>query len=119
GGDVEANERGIVGHFLTNAMSGKNGVNLLALVPGRALFNELGRHIPSAQAYLRAKDAMDALRNKWQEKTDDVAQAWRKLIAQDGKANSVLMDLMHDATIAGVDPSRPFVPRADNLMKRA
>lgn len=117
--ELDAKERGIIGHILTAAMNGKNGTNLLALVPGRPLFAELGKKLPSAIQYLRNKEEMDALRNQWHAKTDEVAQAWRKLIARNGEANKEMMDLMHEATIAGVDPSRPFVRRVDNLAAKA
>lgn len=117
--EVEERERGYIGNLLTNAMNGKAGVNLLALVPGRALFAELGKKLPGAASYLRFKEQMDTLRQEWHSKTDTVAQAWRKILSKDGKANVAMMDLMHDATIAGVDPSAPFKPRADEMMKRA
>jgi len=98
-----------VSRLLTDAMGGMSGrYNLLSLVPGRALYAELGKNLPGAQRYLRMKDAMDALRSKWHGKTDEVAQAWRKLIANDRKANDAMMGLMHDATREGVDPSGAF-----------
>jgi len=117
--ELDERERGIIGNLLTNAMNGTAGVNLLALVPGRALFSELGRNMPGARAYLRFKEEMDAMRNAWHAKTDEVAQAWRKIIAKDGTSNVALMELMHDATIAGVDPSMPFARRTDNLARKA
>ena len=117
--ELDAKERGIIGHILTTAMNGKNGVNLLALVPGRPLFAELGSKIPSARQYLRNKEEMDAMRNDWHAKADEVAQAWRKLISKNSAANADLMEIMHEATIAGVDPSRPFERRTDNLMTKA
>ena len=117
--EFDRNERTFLGNVLTNAMDGKGGVNLLALVPGRALFAELGKNIPSARAYLRHKEEMDAMRNEWHARTDETAQAWRKLIARDGAANAAMMDLMHDATISGVDPSTRFKQRDDNFARKA
>ncbi|MBP6443588.1 MAG: PLxRFG domain-containing protein [Gemmatimonadales bacterium] len=100
-------ERGLIGNAITKAMGGDYG--LLGLVPGRPLFNELAKGMPAAQEYLRLKGEMDALRSEWFAKTDVVAQRWRKSLSKDGAANKALMDLMHEATLAGADPSNPFV----------
>ncbi|WP_104019135.1 PLxRFG domain-containing protein [Roseovarius nitratireducens] len=96
--------------FLSDAMGGGplGKYNLLALVPGRPLFEELGRNLPGAQTYLRLKEKMDAMRQEWHAKTDTVAREWIKLGNQNTEANGRLMDLMHRATLAGVDPSRDF-----------
>lgn len=99
-------ERGVIARTITDAMGGN--INLLALVPGRPLFAELGKAIPSARKYLRMKEEMDAVRNDWHAKMDETAQGWRKALSKDGDGNRKMMDLMHEATIAGVDPSRPF-----------
>ncbi len=85
-------------------------LNLLALVPGRPLFSELGKAIPAARSYLRMKEEMDSVRNDWHARMDETAQRWRKVLAKDGPANVQMMDLMHEATIAGVDPSGAFRP---------
>ena len=99
--------KGFASGAVTDAMAGKNGYNVLALVPGRALFAELGKTIMSAKTYLRAKEEMDALRNGWHAKADEVAQVWRKARNKDPRANDDLMDLMHRSTRSGVDPSKP------------
>ncbi len=109
-GGVTAAERGRIGRLLTQAMGGK--VGLLGLVPGRALYSELGAALPSATKYLHLKEGMDAMRDEWHHKTDTVAQDWRKLLANDGASNVAMMNLMHDTTRAGVDPSQPFAPKA-------
>lgn len=93
-------------HALTQAMSGN--YNLMALVPGRALFEELGKNLISARSYLSIKDKMDTVRNEWHGTTDKVSKHWRKLIAEDSEANSKLMDIMHESTIWQVDPTKEF-----------
>lgn len=102
---------------LTDAMGGGTvsvpvlgdfSVNSLSLVPGRPLFEELGRNLPSAQHYLKLKEEMDALRTEWHATTDEVAQRWIKLGGRNTEANGQMMDLMHRSTLAGVDPSKPF-----------
>lgn len=98
---------------LTQAMAGKNGANLLSLVPGRPLFSELGAKLPALQTYLGLKQKMDTLRNHWHAETDQTAQRWRNILTKDREANGQLMDLMHDSTIDGQDPSKPFLPLAE------
>lgn len=97
--------------WLTDAMSGfgDGKYSLLALVPGRALFTELGKKLVSAKAYLRMKEEMDAMRNGWHQTADDVAQEWLTLRGKNAAANDEMMDLMHRATLAGIDPSKPDV----------
>jgi hypothetical protein len=108
--EFDAKERSFISNILTDAMGGKSPrYNLLGLVPGRALFAELGKNLPGAQRYLRLKEDMDAMRSDWHGKTDEVAQAWRKIMSGNMAANRSLMDLMHEATREGVDPSQPFV----------
>ncbi|GGE24354.1 Adenine-specific DNA methylase, N12 class [Gemmobacter megaterium] len=100
-----------VSSILTDAMVGKGRdgeYNLLSLVPGRPLFMELGKRLVSARAYLRTKEEMDALRNAWHGRADAVAQEWLDLRRKDPRANDDMMDLMHRATLAGVDPSKPL-----------
>lgn len=100
----------LISDALTGAMNGAGGANLLALVPGRPLLAELGaKAMPSAFKYLRTKEAMDTLRNEKHAELDETAQAWRRLINRNKGANESMMDIMHDATIAQVDPSLPFV----------
>jgi hypothetical protein len=124
---LDANESEIIGKLskassnaLTDAMGGASQrYNLLAMVPGRALFQELGKHLPSSRRYLRTKEEMDALRNEWHVKTDETAREWQQAIAKAaggtilsrGRRKAVareLADLMHDATIAGLDPAERF-----------
>ncbi|MCG6110743.1 MAG: PLxRFG domain-containing protein [Paracoccus sp.] len=107
--------------FLSNKMTdsmGSESASSLALVPGRALFSELGKGIQAAQRYLHEKEAMDAERNDWHGRGDKVAKSWWKLRLKDSASNQQLMDLMHRATLSGIDPSKPDGwehPMADKL----
>ncbi|GGH32422.1 hypothetical protein SAMN05444007_106152 [Cribrihabitans marinus] len=103
----------LMSDVLTQVMAGKSGVNILALTPGRALMNELGGKMPSVKKYLRLKEQMDTLHNEHHAKTDKLAQEWREILTKDHDANKRLMDLMHDRTIEGQDPSKPFMPVAE------
>lgn len=80
----------------------------LGLIPLRPMLTEMARDIPAATSYLRIKDAMDAMRNKWHAKTDAVAQEWLKYRIKNKEENRELMDLMHESTLNQVDPSMPF-----------
>lgn len=124
--EITGEERKWISQRMTDALGGNYGA--LGLVPGRGLFEELGKNLPSSAVYLRSKEEMDALRQDWHQRMDDVAQDWRKLFAtstigratpagrernrERQDANAKMMDLMHDATLAGVDPSRAFVAKA-------
>jgi predicted RNA methylase len=111
----------LVTNTLTEVMSDRFGANILALVPGRPLLEEVARGLPSAKTYLKAKMEMDSLRNEMHAATDKLAQSWRKLVTSNKAQNSKMMDLMHDATIAQVDPSGPFMaimePRDADIMR--
>ncbi|WP_262525588.1 PLxRFG domain-containing protein [Agrobacterium tumefaciens] len=75
-------------------------------------FNELARSNMTAVAdYLRVKRLMDAFRGTKHAEADAIAQDWLKytrlgFAGKDKAKAQELADLMHDATIAGVDPSR-------------
>lgn len=97
----------LVSNTISDAMTGQGDYSLLALVPGRALFSELGKRLPSVGAYLRTKEDMDSLRNDWHSKADETAQKWLKLRNKMPRENDAFMDLMHRTTLAGIDPSRP------------
>lgn len=96
--------------LLTDAMGRSTKWNLLSLVPGRPLFKELGRDLLAAQAYIAHKDEMDAQRSEWHARAADTAQEWMKLRRKDSASNTAFMDLLHDSTIAQVDPSKEFEP---------
>lgn len=111
---IKAGGSQLLSDALTQIMSGiQGGYNILALVPGRPLLTELAGKMPSIKKYLAFKEKMDALRQEIHANTDKVAQKWRKLSATNKKANKALMDLMHETTIEGLDPSMPFVPIAE------
>ncbi|MFV0383701.1 Eco57I restriction-modification methylase domain-containing protein, partial [Paracoccus sp. (in: a-proteobacteria)] len=97
---------GMFSDWLTDAMGKDRRFNILGAVPGHPLFAELGRNLPSAQAYLKNKQDMDAMRNDWQARAAAMVDRWTRIGKKDPKANEALMDLMHRTTLAGIDPSR-------------
>ena len=115
-------ERSLLGQFLTDMMGGKSDrYNTLALVPGEPLFQELGKYIPSAQKYLRMKHALSAMRNERQASAARLMDEWRGFMTRNKASNTAMMNLMHDATIAGVDPAEPITlrPRRTDESKAA
>jgi N12 class adenine-specific DNA methylase len=74
-------------------------------------FSELARsNMTAVGDYLRVKRLMDAFRGKKHAEADSVAQDWLKytrlgFAGKDKAKAQELADLMHDATLAGVDPA--------------
>ena len=85
--------------------------HLLKAVPLN-YFTELARPgMVAVDAYLKVKRQLDAYRGRKHAEADEVAQQWLKYarlgFGKDGKAKAAeLADLMHAATLAGVDPSK-------------
>lgn len=105
---------------------------LLKLIPLN-YFPELAQpNMSAVQSYLRIKRDMDAYRGKKHAQADEIAQEWLKymrlgfgvLPSKAGKAAAAtLASLMHDATLAGIDPSvvdekRIGEPRYEELRTR-
>ena len=106
--EAEVRERKFLGNLLTQAMQGSDGWNLLSLVPGQPLMTELAANLPAAREYLRHRQKMDKIRNDWISTADKTAKEWWKIGRKDREANKAMMDLMHEATTAEQDPSRPY-----------
>ncbi|MDB6179011.1 PLxRFG domain-containing protein [Paracoccus sp. Z330] len=94
-------------NWLTDAMGANSRFNILGMVPGHPLFAELGKNISAAQAYLRNKQEMDAMRNDWQARASSAVDKWHSAGRKDPASNDALMDLMHRTTLSGIDPSKP------------
>ncbi|MFC3074929.1 PLxRFG domain-containing protein [Shinella pollutisoli] len=75
-------------------------------------FSELARpNMTAVGEYLRVKRLMDAFRGKKHAEADAVAQEWLRytrlgFAGKDKAKAQALADLMHEATLAGIDPSR-------------
>lgn len=109
----------VLRNITTDAMTGDN-MSILALVPGRALFAEMGSKLLSTKRYIRAKEEMDTLRNDWHAKAADVAQKWIDMQKKNPAANDAMMDLMHRSTMTGVDPSKADTwGKGDQFLKNA
>ncbi|MED5545710.1 MAG: PLxRFG domain-containing protein [Pseudomonadota bacterium] len=114
--EVDLSEPGLVRSVITKAMDGKASV--LSTVPLRPLITEMGSSIPAAQEYLDLKQGMDSYRDRWHARADGVAQPWLKFRVLNKAQNVALMDLMHEATLEGVDPAEPFQSALTDLDRK-
>ncbi|MFV0303026.1 MAG: hypothetical protein ACK5IP_19525, partial [Paracoccus sp. (in: a-proteobacteria)] len=96
----------VFSNLLTDAMGKDDRFNILSLVPGNPLFEELAKGLPAAARYLDEKRQMDAWRNDWQARAAKVVDGWTRIARKNPAANDALMDLMHSTTLSGVDPTR-------------
>lgn len=111
-GKTEATPSKIVG-AVSDALSGKFvdvQPHLLATVPLNYFPELAGGRIPAIDDYLLVKRKMDAYRGVKHDEAVKVIDQWRKLISKgfvgtDKSRAAQLADLMHAATLAGVDPS--------------
>ena len=81
---------------------------LLRFTPGRFILKRVGKDIPALGRYADVKLQMDTLRDEWHAKTDQESQKWLKYRVGKPQENAELMSLMHDSTLAQVDPSKDF-----------
>lgn len=81
---------------------------LLHFTPGRFILKRVGKDIPALVRYADVKLQMDTLRDEWHARTDKEAQQWLKYRVKNQAENAELMSLMHDSTLAQVDPAEDF-----------
>lgn len=77
----------------------------LAVIGGRQLAEVYAKDLPQLPQYQKLVQLMQAGVNDYAAKADDVARDWGKVKDADALAN-----LMHDSTLAQLDPSKPYVP---------
>lgn len=103
---IDAATPGFIHNLVTRSMDGP--MSVLGVVPLRPLLSEMASQMPAAQEYLVLKQEMDTTRDQWHARADAVAQPWLKFRVLHSAENTRLMDLMHEATLSGVDPAKPF-----------
>jgi hypothetical protein len=107
--------------FMTGSKFAEPSRSILAFIPVRPLFLEMAKGLPSARRYLATKGLMDTMRNDMAISTDAILQKWFKWANKvelqgaiprrvNRGENKNLMDMMHESTLAGVDPSKAFQP---------
>ncbi len=82
----------------------------LALLTRRHLADIATGVLPQIKQYVRIAQYMDARRNDLLTEGADIADKWTKFNIKHRAEGRALADLMHDTTIAGVDPSRQYQP---------
>lgn len=98
------------GEFLSNRLTDfmvSKSASVLATVPTRPLFAEMGKHLPAAQTFLRVKERMDADRADMQATAATVMNRWYEAKTKDRAAVDRLHNLMHSSTVTGIDPTGP------------
>jgi len=66
--------------------------------------------LPSMKRYLRIAESMEADRNRLMADSAGLADKWRKFAQKDRAMGQLLSKVMHEATIAGVDPAEQYQP---------
>ncbi len=106
--DVKATRENIVSRLRGVITDNKSGI--LATVPLNYFPELAGDKLPAINDYLLIKRKMDAYRSGRHDAAAEVMDRWRKYIstgflAVDKSKAQALADLMHDATLAGIDPA--------------
>lgn len=95
---------------------GENNIEaLLGAIPRRNLpdFVAPGK-MESTRAYVREAARLDGRRNELLVKADKIANRWVKYVRQDRAGARTLGELMHAATLAGVEPANSYRPKYKN-----
>jgi hypothetical protein len=102
-------------HPLANALREAVDVGavkaILAAVPRRYLRDYLPKEkAPSVDRYLRQANRMDGRRNELMATYEETSRKWATWTRKNKRTSGVLSDLMHSATLAGVDPQKKYRP---------
>ncbi|HFD80487.1 MAG TPA: PLxRFG domain-containing protein [Gammaproteobacteria bacterium] len=77
----------------------------------RQMLADVGKGVlPQITTYVKFANRMDADRNALMNEAGELANRWTKFMKADRQAADRLASLMHESTIAGVDPSEEYVP---------
>lgn len=82
----------------------------LAFVARRHLADFGTRLVPGIRRYVMIAQRMDADRNDLLAESAELAEKWRGYLKREPEAAQKLAELMHDTTVAGVDPSKAYIP---------
>lgn len=80
----------------------------LATLTRRHLADIAGKALPQIKQYVRLAQEMDARRNELLAANAKIAEHWTKFNIKNREEAKRLAQMMHDATLAGVDPSKPY-----------
>ncbi len=80
----------------------------------RQMLADVGKGVlPQIGTYVKIASQMDADRNALLNEAGELANRWVAFLSQDREAANRLAGLMHEATVAGVDPSEDYAPVID------
>ena len=95
-------------------LRGKNGARqeaALSLIPRRNLKDFVrGNAMPSVAEYINLASRMDGRAFELQEQADELGKRWMRYTSKNKAAGKVLGSMMHNSTLAEVDPSKPYKP---------
>ncbi|SDZ93897.1 PLxRFG domain-containing protein [Marinobacterium iners] len=80
----------------------------LGALTRRHLADLAGNTLPQIKRYVKTAGLMDARRNELLSVGSELAEKWTAFNLRNRKEAQELAELMHDTTIAGVDPSRKY-----------
>jgi len=81
--------------------------NFLGFIP-RQYLADFGKKITAVKEYIREASRMDGTRNELMDEFDKVIKPWNKFIAKNPKWGRLLGTIMHESTLAEVDPSMEY-----------
>lgn len=107
-----AKDGGSFKRSISSALAGKNAKNLqtaLAAIPRRNLQDFVSKEeMPAAGEYIRIANRMDGRRNELLAEHETLGKRWSEFTSKNKDQARILGELMHAATLAGVDPSKPY-----------
>ena len=82
----------------------------LAAVPLRALVDFADARMTAVGDYIKLMNRASGLENQIQNEIMDLVDPWKNLARKDYEMSNRLAGVMHESTLAGTDPSKPFKP---------
>lgn len=110
--------RGLIGKGGGDSLAEAVKRNWLGALTLQQLAEMSEKVMPQIKQYAKTVQLMLTERNTLAEKAADIVEDWQKWAAKNKAEADKQADLMHDATLAMVDPSEEFVSMAEHLQKR-
>ena len=105
---------------LMDKVHGKNAGNIqawLGAIPRRHLPDFVSKaSMPSASRYITHANRMEGRRNELMAAQEEIGKRWNKYVGDNKPQATILGELMHGATLSGVDPSLPYKAKRTGKM---
>ncbi|OUR99215.1 hypothetical protein A9Q81_11615 [Gammaproteobacteria bacterium 42_54_T18] len=108
----------VKGLLAGNSMVEAVKTGALKAVTLRQLGDLASKILPQINVYVDTVNKMLTRRNQMAEKAATIVEGWQKWAGKNRKVADKLHDLMHEATLAQVDPSENYVDMTDRLKER-